>query len=351
MTKKKIIILDDNQDLLKFLKEHLKIKYEVQAYNSPIKALKNIDVNLIDLFIVDINMPEMDGIQFIKKVLKLSPSKKFIVITGFPSMMYNKELLSLGIQYLLEKPFSIERLESLIDESLKKKENSIAQINVDIMTLLQILKYSNKKTAISIKSKNENGIIIVKNGFLKKCKFGNLKGLEALEKIQKLDDYIFTEIPYINNNEEESIPIEYGILETMRKLDEKDNNTKQNKKDSYNLFEKLKDDLNDAIITAELISLTNSSSVFRYKTDKESYKIFTNLTSLIKKELSKHGKTKLGKYYLINGANNKIIILVPLDNYLLGMTVDIAKIQLGLFLNILLPKIIEEIIKNIKNTK
>lgn len=354
MKKKNILILDDDKNLLKLLKDSLNNRYEIIIFNSPLKALKSINIKKIDLFIVDINMPEMDGIQFIREVLKKFPGKKFIVITGFPSMMYNKELLSLGIQYLLEKPFSIDRLENLIEKSLKNKENNIAQINIDIMTLLQILKYSNKKTSISIKSKKGNGIINVKNGFLKKCKFGKLEGLEALEEIQKLDDYIFTETPYIEENDDVSIPIEFGILETVRKIDENNNNNSNNNNSDtkvfHEFFEKFKDDLDDSIINAELISLSDNSSIFQYNIDEGSYKDFSSLTSLINKELSKYLDTHLGDYYLINSGKFIIIIISPINNYLLGMTIDISKIQLGLFLNIILPKITKEIkIKNLKS--
>ncbi len=353
MKKKTILILDDDKNLLELLQESLNNNYKIIIYDSPLEALENINNKNIDLFIVDINMPEMDGIQFIREVLKKSPSQKFIVITGFPSMMYNKELLSLGIQYLLEKPFSIDRLENLIEKLLKEEENNIAQINIDLMTLLQILKYSNKKTSISIKSKKRSGIVKVKNGFLKKCEFGELKGLEALEEIQKLDDYIFTEIPYVEEDDDFSIPIEYGILETVRKIDE--NKKHHNNSDSTNFqgfFEKFKEDLNNSIINAELISLPENASVLQYNIDKGAYRHFLSLTSLINKELSKSLDTHLGDYYLIDCGKFIIIIISPINNYLLGMTIDISKIQLGLFLNIILPKITNEIkIKNLKNRR
>ena len=356
MDKKNILILDDDKNLLNMLKKELNDTYNIIIYDSPLKVLKSINMDQIHLIIVDINMPEMDGIQFIKKIHKISPNKKFIVITGYPSIKYNKELLSLGIQYLLEKPFSLDRLKNLIENSFLNN-NSIAQINIDMITLLQILKFSNKQTSIIIKSNYGEGIISVKDGFIIECRFNDSVGLTALEEINKLDEYILTEIPFSGQSNTHLIPIDFGILETLRKVDESNNKKKSNmnyKKSNSDeiglksIFYKLKDDSNDSIVNAELISLKNKISILQYKTKKDTYSFFTSLTLLINKEINNVLNREIGKYYLIKCVENKIVIIVIVDDYLLGMTVDISKIKLGLFLNIILAKILYEI-KNLIN--
>lgn len=111
----KIAIVEDDINMRKSLEIAMGDydKYDVHTFKSPKDALKKLD-DTFDLVISDINMPGMDGIEFIKS---LEGKFDAIIITGNATLTRAIESIQLGVKDFLLKPFEIETLIAAIERS------------------------------------------------------------------------------------------------------------------------------------------------------------------------------------------------------------------------------------------
>ena len=127
-----ILIIDDARDLAEVLSLSLKQHgYEVKVANTGSEGIHLNKQEQFDLIITDLNMPEMDGIQFIGNARKMNPRQKIIVITAHPSQWtpWNKRLISRNLEKevvkqedikCLPKPFKAADLLRIIGEFFDK---------------------------------------------------------------------------------------------------------------------------------------------------------------------------------------------------------------------------------------
>ncbi|HJR85679.1 MAG TPA: response regulator [Nitrososphaeraceae archaeon] len=122
---KYIMIVDDEPDILDLLQGYLESKgWKIKAFIGAGVALMSLMTNpkLYSLIITDIRMPEMSGIEFIKKVKKMDPTIKVIFITAFETEI--DELRELSDVEPLKKPLGLETLVNLIKrlKDIQKKD-------------------------------------------------------------------------------------------------------------------------------------------------------------------------------------------------------------------------------------
>ncbi|MDD2370257.1 MAG: sigma-54 dependent transcriptional regulator [Sulfuricurvum sp.] len=112
----KIAIVEDDINMRKSLEIAMGdyAKYDVHTFKSPRDALKKLD-DSFDLIISDINMPGMDGIEFVKT---LGGKYEVIIITGNATLTRAIESIQLGVKDFLLKPFEIETLITAIERSM-----------------------------------------------------------------------------------------------------------------------------------------------------------------------------------------------------------------------------------------
>jgi DNA-binding NtrC family response regulator len=109
--KKRILILDDEESLIKWLSYALEQKgYSVFATTEPKDAIRIIKEEKFDLVISDIRMPELDGFAFLKKIRKFHPNLPFIFITAYGSMKSAINALRDGASDYILKPFGLDEL-------------------------------------------------------------------------------------------------------------------------------------------------------------------------------------------------------------------------------------------------
>lgn len=106
-----VLIVDDEPSIVDFIAATLRDNgYGVEAHCDPLVALKNIKGKVFDLAMVDINMPEMNGIEFSKKLLEISLSTEVVIITGVPDEENLDPCLRMGLTHFLFKPFNESQL-------------------------------------------------------------------------------------------------------------------------------------------------------------------------------------------------------------------------------------------------
>jgi DNA-binding NtrC family response regulator len=83
----KIMILDDDPEILALLEDMLKDKggYDVRSYLESSAAISDLVPGAFDLVITDLNMPDPDGMQVLDHIIAHSPDTLCIILTGFPA--------------------------------------------------------------------------------------------------------------------------------------------------------------------------------------------------------------------------------------------------------------------------
>jgi CheY-like chemotaxis protein len=121
--KKKLLLVDDNHDILDLLEVFLYDDFEITSVLNGFEGLKTAEELVPDLIITDIMMPVMDGIKFLnnlrkKQKISLVP---VIAITSFAKKLNVKSLLSMGFNGVVSKPFNREAILEVIRNVLNKK--------------------------------------------------------------------------------------------------------------------------------------------------------------------------------------------------------------------------------------
>lgn len=135
---KKILIVDDTKNIRVLLTTCLELRdYEVITANNGKEALniiKNQKHN-IDLIFLDIRMPEMNGTEVLKEIRNMGMECPVIIMTAFATVKNAIDCTKLGSVAYLQKPFSPERVNSVLDEIFNKnnKSSSIENKDEDIL--------------------------------------------------------------------------------------------------------------------------------------------------------------------------------------------------------------------------
>ncbi len=118
-----ILLLDDDKNTL----EGLKIALDGGDYNllsteSPLEALQLMDDEPVDLLLSDLRMPEMNGLDLIKKVKSKHPETTVILLTAYGSIETAVEAMRLGAFDFLTKPVNLDAVEFAIKRALNSKQ-------------------------------------------------------------------------------------------------------------------------------------------------------------------------------------------------------------------------------------
>jgi len=117
----RLLIAEDEDTLSFFLRRSLEDAtppFMVEIVDAGQKALKKVLTNKFDLMIVDLRLPDMDGLALIRAVRQFDPFMKVIVMTAYGSPETEQEVSKLGIQGYVTKPFIIEDMKRLIDRTI-----------------------------------------------------------------------------------------------------------------------------------------------------------------------------------------------------------------------------------------
>jgi CheY-like chemotaxis protein len=115
-----ILVIDDEELILNLLKETLtSLGYKVLTCNNGQEGIQIFKEYGIDIIILDLIMPKLDGYATYKKLLEIDPKVKIIFSTGAPSQIRTSDLKIENQNYIITKPFSISELSRKLRNILK----------------------------------------------------------------------------------------------------------------------------------------------------------------------------------------------------------------------------------------
>lgn len=118
---KKIAIIDDEQDILDILEKFLSRseKFDISTYSNPKTALDTVKSGSFDLVLLDIMMPQMNGLDFLKELKDTNPNVKVIMMTAYSTLDKVIESNKVGAEDYVTKPFvSLRDVENKILDNL-----------------------------------------------------------------------------------------------------------------------------------------------------------------------------------------------------------------------------------------
>lgn len=116
ITKKtKILIVDDDPDINVLLSSYLAEEgFKVYTATRPSQAIELVQKNPVDLALIDLAMPEMNGIELLKKLKEINPNLEAIMITAYKDAEKVVEAFKAGAYDCLFKPFNLKYLRAAI---------------------------------------------------------------------------------------------------------------------------------------------------------------------------------------------------------------------------------------------
>ena len=132
MEKCKVLLVDDERDFLEVLTRRLsKREVNVVGVSSGEEALQYLQTKPIDVAVLDVRMPGMDGLTALRKIKKLDPLIEVIMLTGHASLEVALEGMRAGAFDYLMKPAEIDELLYKIQDAHRAKtiqEEKIARL-------------------------------------------------------------------------------------------------------------------------------------------------------------------------------------------------------------------------------
>lgn len=118
----KILMIDDEQDFLEVMSERMEARnMVVSTATSAKEGLEKAAADSFDVVILDLMMPEMDGIETLRILKEKNPDLEVILLTGHATIKQGIEAMKLGALDLLEKPADMNALTEKIHAAQAKK--------------------------------------------------------------------------------------------------------------------------------------------------------------------------------------------------------------------------------------
>lgn len=187
----KILYVEDDNDIKNQMMKLLNLFFDdIKLANNGLEALEMYQSESFDIIFTDVAMPKMNGVELSKKIKKINPSQKIIIITAFSNLEILQEALNLQIDGFLPKPIVMDKFLNVLErvcfiihsEKMQREFNAMLQKELE-----KKVKELEKKTF-----------------------YDELTGLKNRNYLMKEIDNYKGEIVLININNFESINIVYG---------------------------------------------------------------------------------------------------------------------------------------------
>jgi DNA-binding NtrC family response regulator len=120
----RILIVDDDENIRKVLTTILEDEgYDVESVDTAKKAIERTRRKFYNLALIDIRLPDMEGIELLTKMKNTTPKIRKLIITGYPTLQNAVEAVNRGADAYIMKPFDMEKVLEEIKDQLKKQQN------------------------------------------------------------------------------------------------------------------------------------------------------------------------------------------------------------------------------------
>ena len=168
MKKLKVMIVEDDQEIILLLKDFLEdCDFKVDIFNTATDAISNLIMKKYDILLLDINLPDFDGLEVCKKI-KNKVAIPIIIISAYNELEIKIKAFKLGVSDYITKPFHLEELEARIWAVLGRNsdikstlDNLIFHIeqNTIVFNDIRLQLTSTEFDILSLLIKNKNNLL------------------------------------------------------------------------------------------------------------------------------------------------------------------------------------------------
>jgi hypothetical protein len=232
--------------------------------------------------------------------------------------------------------------------------------NVSMADVVQMLWLEKMSCQLLVRCNGRMGALKIADGELKNAKTKNRSGQDAVMEILGWENVtVELDNRTTHSGEELTISTEEMLLWTiLRREDSKKDTSKfriyrsgaknsactkeviMNVSKLNKTIETLKDNLAGALIATDIWGTSDMQSIAGWNPQPAATALFGQIINNTNQALEGSGFPKLGKYVIFDLVGGKLIVLIPMGDFAWGMLVDGQKTQLGLLLNVVLPKAI-----------
>lgn len=226
-----ILFVDDEMPFLETVRELFtgwsENRWNIQSATSADQALEILKTQKFDLVVVDVNMPVLDGIQFLRILDRRFPDLKKAALTGYANEERRSACLANGAELFIEKPRSSEGLKSIfvmLEELVTWKQQAGFQgmlRQVGLQDVIQMECLGRNSSVLEIQNRQLTGRIYIEDGRIIHADAGDLKGEAAFQKLLSLSGGSF-QLQHFEPPVERSIEgqWEFLLMESARMHDE-----------------------------------------------------------------------------------------------------------------------------------
>jgi DNA-binding NtrC family response regulator len=119
----RILVIDDDENIRKVLETILEDEgYNVETAETAKKAIEKSEKAFYNLALIDVRLPDMEGIELLSKLRSTKPKMRKIIVTGYPTLQNAVAAVNKGADAYVMKPFEVDKILETIQEQLKKQE-------------------------------------------------------------------------------------------------------------------------------------------------------------------------------------------------------------------------------------
>jgi DNA-binding response OmpR family regulator len=200
MKSRTVLIVDDDKVIREQLEKELKRNFFKTLLAADGKtALEKLSENNVDILILDIKLPDMDGLEVLQQVKERNPGCEVIVVTGFGTREIAVQSLRRGAIDYIDKPLNMEDLFAALgraQEKLSEKEelayeNTILVIDDEELIVKRLKKFLEKEGYVVFTAFNgKEGLEVIASNkidvLVTDIRMGDMDGIEVIRKAKKL---------------------------------------------------------------------------------------------------------------------------------------------------------------------
>jgi CheY-like chemotaxis protein len=228
---KTVLFVDDSTDFIELItslaQQSKANQWNVLSASTTAQALRYLGAHNVDLAVLDLRMPIVDGIQFLQLIHRKHPQMKKALLSSYPDDARRQNATQYGAELVLTKPLDYANFEVLfetLDELLHtQSEEGFRGVlrKIGLEDILQMECLSRHTSLLEVTGNGEHGKIYIQQGKIVHAEFGRASGEQALNRLLGLKGGQFHHATYV---EPEARTIEasweFLLMEAARQKDE-----------------------------------------------------------------------------------------------------------------------------------
>jgi DNA-binding NtrC family response regulator len=137
-TKPRILVVDDDEDIRRVLTEILVGEgYIVDSVGTGMEAIRKTEEKFYNLALIDIKLPDIQGVELLTKIKETKPKMRKIIVTGYPTLQNAVEALNKGADAYVMKPLNMDKMLTTIREQLEKQREEQEMTEKQLVTYIE----------------------------------------------------------------------------------------------------------------------------------------------------------------------------------------------------------------------